>query len=439
VSHSHTAAPRDEETTLSSMASAAADDVAMGEPGAQDSPGDAVSEAVAESAGEMPNGNGAAGRKRKADEVDGSDSASESESASDALDRLYRENPRGGNYLTGGHPIPDADVQLRTLNDELTCVVCLGILRDVRVVMKCLHRFCAECIGKVCPLFSRGCRCFFLCVATDFWFCVRAKKKCIRLGNRECPTCRNELTSRRDLREDKNFDALVEAIYGNLDDFEKAQDAAVHRINKQHLRSRTLQESMRQGVTEQDVLKKTQPKASRAKVSAKAAPKKSRRTSGPSAAATRAAPVKPKQSRRAGAAGTIPAPSSVPVGPVDGKLSFFLHRHSLETGLERLLKPKLTTNVQVSVRLLRKFAGDKLKQPATEINLFAQDSSTAAPIDDNVVVGFPCPPLPPPFVPRPPLHSLSEVLTRSQLRDLWDAHMKVKPTQPLSLFYRRKV
>jgi hypothetical protein len=37
---------------------------------------------------------------------------------------------------------------VRTLNNELTCSVCLGISRECTCVMECLHRFCAGCIEK---------------------------------------------------------------------------------------------------------------------------------------------------------------------------------------------------------------------------------------------------------------------------------------------------
>jgi hypothetical protein len=47
--------------------------------------------------------------------------------------------------LTQGASAP---VLQRSLNAELTCPVCLGIIRDCTAVMECLHRFCAACIEK---------------------------------------------------------------------------------------------------------------------------------------------------------------------------------------------------------------------------------------------------------------------------------------------------
>jgi hypothetical protein len=39
--------------------------------------------------------------------------------------------------------------------------------------------------------------------------------------NNECPACRTHCASRRSLRDDPNFDALVAAIYPDLDKYEE--------------------------------------------------------------------------------------------------------------------------------------------------------------------------------------------------------------------------
>eukprot|EP00850_Spirogloea_muscicola_P014182 SM000100S09409 [mRNA] locus=s100:206714:209770:+ [translate_table: standard] len=62
--------------------------------------------------------------------------------------------------------------------------------------MECLHRFCRECIDKA-----------------------------MRLGNNECPACRAHCASRRSLRDDPNFDALVAALYPDVDQYEEEETA----------------------------------------------------------------------------------------------------------------------------------------------------------------------------------------------------------------------
>ena len=89
-------------------------------------------------------------------------------------------------------------IPIRLLNAELTCAVCLGILRQCTAVTFCLHRFCAVCIGKS-----------------------------LRFGKKECPQCRHACPSHRNLRADPVFDAIIAAIYPDLERAEAAQDRAI--------------------------------------------------------------------------------------------------------------------------------------------------------------------------------------------------------------------
>jgi hypothetical protein len=90
-----------------------------------------------------------------------------------------------------GRPTIDDDrvsrIPARMLNAELTCPICLSILRSTHTVMECMHRFCQMCIQKY-----------------------------LRLGQKECPKCRVKVSSRRALRPDPQFDALVTAFYPGL-------------------------------------------------------------------------------------------------------------------------------------------------------------------------------------------------------------------------------
>ncbi|KAG0577489.1 hypothetical protein KC19_5G160200 [Ceratodon purpureus] len=93
------------------------------------------------------------------------------------------------------------------IRKEMQCPICLGIIRKTRTVMECLHRFCRECIDKS-----------------------------MRLGNNECPACRTHCASRRSLRDDPNFDALVAAIYPDLDKYEEEELALFEdeeRVNRE--------------------------------------------------------------------------------------------------------------------------------------------------------------------------------------------------------------
>ncbi|ESW12630.1 hypothetical protein PHAVU_008G128900, partial [Phaseolus vulgaris] len=70
------------------------------------------------------------------------------------------------------------------------------IIRNTRIVKECLHRFCKECI-----------------------------EKSFRLGNNECPACRTHCSSRRSLREDTEFDELINLLFPNIDEYEEKEMA----------------------------------------------------------------------------------------------------------------------------------------------------------------------------------------------------------------------
>ncbi|KFD49244.1 hypothetical protein M514_09895 [Trichuris suis] len=74
----------------------------------------------------------------------------------------------------------------RVFNAELTCPICLDTLKKTMRSKECLHRFCKDCI-------------------------IRA----LRTGNKECPTCRASLPSKRSLIADPNYDAVIEVISSN--------------------------------------------------------------------------------------------------------------------------------------------------------------------------------------------------------------------------------
>eukprot|EP01119_Soliformovum_irregulare_P022179 TRINITY_DN7534_c0_g1_i3.p1 TRINITY_DN7534_c0_g1~~TRINITY_DN7534_c0_g1_i3.p1 ORF type:complete len:190 (+),score=10.14 TRINITY_DN7534_c0_g1_i3:29-598(+) len=126
-------------------------------------------------------------------------------------------------------PITDdstTTIQVRTLNVELTCAVCLGILHNTLTVMECLHRFCSGCITKS-----------------------------LRLGKKECPTCRVKCTSRRHLRPDPNFDAIISQIYPNLEEFEAKEETLIEQINKHAMQSGSLKDSVEVGKQRQALAK----------------------------------------------------------------------------------------------------------------------------------------------------------------------------------------
>ena len=71
--------------------------------------------------------------------------------------------------------------QRDNINKKYDCPICSEILEDPYLIPKCCHRFCCVCIHKY-----------------------------IQAGNKECPTCRQQIISKRDLKRDDQMDKLLQ-------------------------------------------------------------------------------------------------------------------------------------------------------------------------------------------------------------------------------------
>lgn len=99
-------------------------------------------------------------------------------------------------------------VSPKVLQNELMCPICLDILKHTMTTKECLHRFCQECIITA-----------------------------LRAGNKECPTCRKKLISKRSLRPDPNFDSIIAKIYPNREEYDALHEKVLEKLNKKHLTS----------------------------------------------------------------------------------------------------------------------------------------------------------------------------------------------------------
>jgi E3 ubiquitin-protein ligase RNF1/2 len=108
------------------------------------------------------------------------------------------------------HELIDDDTEIaispKILQNELMCPICLDILRTTMTTKECLHRFCHDCIITA-----------------------------LRAGNKECPTCRKKLISKRSLRPDPNFDGIISKIYPNRDEYDAIHEKVLEKLNKKHL------------------------------------------------------------------------------------------------------------------------------------------------------------------------------------------------------------
>lgn len=109
-------------------------------------------------------------------------------------------------------------VSSKSVHSDLRCPICLDLLSTTMTTKECLHRFCAQCIITA-----------------------------LRSGNKECPTCRKKLISKRSLRPDPNFDQLVSKLFPNKEEFEETQEKAGFAHAKRLCKKRMLAETNIEG------------------------------------------------------------------------------------------------------------------------------------------------------------------------------------------------
>ena len=103
-------------------------------------------------------------------------------------------------------PTNNTRIPARLLNEELSCPICLSVVRNCHTFKQCLHRFCQGCIEKN-----------------------------LRLGQKECPQCRVKVASRRALQPDPSFDAIVDCFFPDLDLYEQKEEEFILHVNKQSI------------------------------------------------------------------------------------------------------------------------------------------------------------------------------------------------------------
>ncbi|XP_065873744.1 putative E3 ubiquitin-protein ligase RING1a [Euphorbia lathyris] len=152
---------------------------------------------------------------RKPDEDDDDEEEEDEQDEEDDEKQIEEEDSEESECSSSEDEKPEFIlVELPEIRKDVQCPICLGIIKKTRTVMECLHRFCRECIDKS-----------------------------MRLGNNECPACRTHCASRRSLRDDPNYDALIAAIYPDIDKYEE-EELAFH--EEERTRNKQIQASIAQ-------------------------------------------------------------------------------------------------------------------------------------------------------------------------------------------------
>lgn len=92
--------------------------------------------------------------------------------------------------------------------------------------MKCVHRFCKDCI-----------------------------KKCLRVAKNECPSCRIHIPSQRFLRPDEAFDCLIRQFVPNVESFENQENKRIAKMNEKLHVNNAMLENMKTLKKHQDQAK----------------------------------------------------------------------------------------------------------------------------------------------------------------------------------------
>jgi len=228
-------------------------------------------------------------------------------------------------------------IPLKVLNAEFHCPVCLGYMKKTMIVMECLHRFCGQCI-----------------------------QKCLRLGKKECPSCRIHIPSRRSLRPDPNFDELIGQIYGDIDAVEQQDEKEIAKLNRAKNMNNAYAECRRRGIMQQAMHRRKRSTSSKSKLLASGLARKSNAANGTAVAEDTAKTTQTK-------GGVLnnqpvaPGRSSIPKGQsfiskLEDPLTVncVLRRHPQERMVDRLDREYIRTSGELTMHHLKIFLSRKL-------------------------------------------------------------------------------
>jgi Uncharacterized conserved protein, contains RING Zn-finger len=242
------------------------------------------------------------------------------------IDRKPRQTPR-----------TQCRQSIDSLNTLFHCPVCLGYLKKTFIVMECLHRFCGECI-----------------------------QKCLRLGKKECPSCRVHIPSRRSLRPDLNYDEIMKKMFGDVDALENREAKQIETWNKNNNMNNASVQKRKFEISRQAQLRK------------KIHGSKNRGNN----STLNGAEEKSDMSLGTVIRGGI-------INLEESKLvDFILRRHPQEKFVERLHRECIRTSEEITVGHLKKFLGMKLSYTPHyhfEILITLQGDKLVA-LDDDITL-----------------------------------------------------
>ena len=216
-------------------------------------------------------------------------------------------------------------IQSCKLDSSLRCPVCLMWMENAVVVRECMHRFCGSCI-----------------------------EKCLRVGKKECPSCRLHIPSRRSLRRDTNVNELLGKILGDVGRYREMENVAVEVSN----RKLNINNSVTRCIEEGKIRQSGGTKRKSSSISAIAAASSSS-SSYPNASSRIAGSA--SMSGVAGVGSRKVSSSSSSSSSAGGAVcGIMLRRHPKETRVQRLDREYIRTSPKITVHHLQVFLSRKL-------------------------------------------------------------------------------
>ncbi|KAG6741267.1 hypothetical protein POTOM_054500 [Populus tomentosa] len=133
-------------------------------------------------------------------------------------------------------------VELPDIRKDVQCPICLVPCSKVCMAARGRGRYAYN----PCSVFKAK---LWLVLWPAFITIIReCIDKSMRMGNNECPACRTHCASRRSLRDDPNYDALIAALYPDIDKYEE-EELAFH--EEEMTRNKQIQASIAQIIQRQ--------------------------------------------------------------------------------------------------------------------------------------------------------------------------------------------
>jgi len=257
---------------------------------------------------------------------------------------------------------------IKTLNSLFQCPICLGYMKKTFMVMECLHRFCGECI-----------------------------QKCLRVGKKECPSCRVHIPSRRSLRPDISFDDVIGKVYGvnDVEAMEEEKALEIETLNRERNMNNAYAESRQLGIMQQAFAR--QRKGSKPSTFSQTTSSSPNNNNTSSSTSRRQNTINRSNSTAAQPAQQQEQQSSSPQSqqPMirisklqdhsSSLIDFIVRRHPMEKVVDRLRKELLRTSKEMKVGQLKRFLGSKLNyQPWSHFQISIPMGGKLVTLDDSI-------------------------------------------------------